>query len=71
MSFTLRVIDNEQSGLIMPDSKSDRGGIDFAQIDAFNHLMPDGYCDWMMRERLFGLADLHGWTVRVTRQPKP
>lgn len=69
--FTLRVIDDRASGNLMPDIKSDQGGLDLLQPHAFRHLFPEGFCSWMFRQLLYDMAALHGWDVSVTEHPIP
>lgn len=71
MPFTLKVIDDEESGCIIPDDQSDRGGIDSLQRLAFAHLCPSGACDWFSRTALYDLAELHGWEVNVRTRKAP
>ena len=70
-AFTLKVIDDKSSGYLVSDTLHPLGGIDILQSVAFNHLFPDGACDWMLRQTLYDMAELHGWGVSVrTRETK-
>lgn len=65
--FTLKVIDDAASGLIMADKVHAMGGRDLLQEHAFAHLFPGGVCPWVMRSLLFDLAEAHGWRVEVRK----
>ncbi len=62
--FVLRVM--EDNGVMVADDRSVHGGIDALQTVAFSHLCPTGAWDWLWRELLYDLAELHGWDVKIT-----
>ncbi len=66
--FILKLIEDDSVGLITPDTSCVEGGVDTAQIFAFRHLMPLGFCDYMWREALFELAYAHDWTIQVNKK---
>lgn len=61
--FTLKVIYDKKSDYIFPDRKHEYGGTDLLQIEAFKHLMPNGYCDSMLRGLFYDLARIHAWKI--------
>lgn len=65
MSFILKVIEyRDCGGLVQPDSLSERGGTDLNQVNAFMHLIPEGFC--YNYDYVAFLATLHGWSVSCT-----
>jgi len=71
MAFTLKVIDDQSTGLIVPNDQHYLGGVDLLQRTAFAHLFPCGYCEWTMRSLLYDLASLHDWSVDVAVRKAP
>ena len=63
--FTLKVIDDETTGVFRSDNASAYGGTDMLQEHAFAHLFPAGECPWVFRELVFTMAAIHGWEVSV------
>lgn len=65
--FTLKVIDDDCTGMLMADTEHALGGKDLVQAYAFSHLFPSGCCPWAHRELVFALAESHGWQVQVRK----
>lgn len=63
--FTLKVIDDERTGVFRADTEHLHGGTDMLQAHAFAHLFPEGFCPWPFRELVFEMAEIHGWDVKV------
>lgn len=73
MKFTLKVIDDENLGVLRSDTRHRYGGIDTTQDHAFRHIFPSGFCEWGFRSLLFDMAAIHGWdvSVRVLKREEP
>jgi hypothetical protein len=66
--ITLKIIDDTKTGVMRANTVSVYGGLDMTQASLFNHLFPEGYCPWALRELLYVLAHAHGWNVEVTKK---